>query len=63
MEKYRNKIVEILIENGATKSESEILNDIDRDYWMEPDEAIAYGLADEILTAKTWAEWVGEVNE
>jgi ATP-dependent Clp protease protease subunit len=58
MEKYRNKIVEILIENGATKSESEILNDIDRDYWMEPDEAIAYGLADEILNAKTWGEWI-----
>lgn len=60
MEKYRNKIVDILIECGAKKSHTEILNDIDRDYWMEPDEAINYGLADEVLTAKTWQEWIEE---
>jgi ATP-dependent Clp protease protease subunit len=57
MEKYRNKIVDILIECGAKKSKEEILNDIDRDYWMEPEEAIEYGLADSILNQETWAEW------
>lgn len=59
MEKYRNRVVDILIECGAKKSKEEIMADIDRDYWMEPDECIAYGLADEILTAETWGEWVG----
>ena len=58
MEKYRNRVVDILIECGARKSKDEILSDIDRDYWMEPEEAIDYGLADEILTSKIWEEWV-----
>ena len=59
MEKYRCKIVDILIECGAKKSKEEILNDIDRDYWMEPEEAIEYGLADEILDKETWLKWIG----
>ncbi len=58
MEQYRNRVVDILIECGSKKNHEEILEDIDRDYWMEPDEAIAYGLADEILTPEVWAEWV-----
>ena len=33
---------------------SKILEDIDRDFWLEPDEAIEYGLADEVLTEETW---------
>ena len=45
---------------GATKSYNEILNDIDRDLWLEPKEAIEYGLADEILTPETWASWIEE---
>jgi len=62
MEKYRNKIIDILIECGAKKSKEEILNDIDRDYWMEPEEVIEYGLADEILTSKIWEEWVNVLD-
>jgi len=58
MEKYRNKIVDLLIKCGAKKSSAEILNDIDRDYWMEPGEAIEYGLADGILTSELWEEWI-----
>jgi ATP-dependent Clp protease protease subunit len=58
MEKYRNRVVDILIECGAKKSKDEILNDIDRDYWMEPEEAIEYGLADEVLTSEIWEEWL-----
>lgn len=56
--KYKERIVDILIECGAKKSKREILNDIDRDYWMEPEEAIEYGLADEILTPEIWEEWI-----
>lgn len=59
MENYRNKVVDILIECGAKKSHNEILKDIDRDYWMEPEEAIEYGLADSILSKEDWLEWIG----
>ena len=58
MEKYRNTVVDILRECGVRKSQEEILSDIDRDFWMEPQEAIEYGLADEIITPEIWAEWL-----
>jgi len=54
MEKYRNKVVDILFDCGARKGRDEILADMDRDFWLEPDEAIAYGLADEIMTDEIW---------
>ncbi len=60
MEKYRNRVVDILIECGAKKSYDEILNDIDRDYWMESEEAINYGLADEIISPEVWRSWIKE---
>ena len=60
MEQYKDKLVDILIECGAKKSKDEILNDIDRDYWLEPSEAIEYGLADGILTPEIWADMIGE---
>jgi ATP-dependent Clp protease protease subunit len=60
MGQYRNKIVDILIECGAKKSHAEILQDIDRDYWMEPEEAIEYGLADEVLSPEVWQDWIKE---
>lgn len=63
MEKYRNTVVDILRECGAKKSPQEILADIDRDYWMEPGEAIEYGLADEVLTKEIWRSWMKEVTK
>ncbi len=60
MQKYKSRMVDILCECGATKSREEILKDIDRDFWLEPSEACAYGLADEILTPKKWAELIKE---
>ncbi len=53
---YQDKIIDILLSAGVRKNREEILVDIDRDFWMEPDEAIEYGLADEILTSETWQE-------
>jgi len=61
MESYRSKVVDILCECGAVKSREEILADMDRDYWLEPEEAIAYGLADSIMDKKTWNGWIKEV--
>ncbi len=60
MEQYRNTIVDILHECGAKKSHEEILRDIDRDFWMEPKEAIAYGLVDEIMSKEVWESWIKE---
>ena len=51
---YKNKMVDVLCECGARKSRDEIMDDIDRDYWLEPKEAVAYGLADEIMTKEIW---------
>ena len=58
MQLYKNMVVDILIECGAKKSKDEILNDMDRDFWLEPKEAIEYGLADSILDKETWGEWI-----
>ena len=53
---YQNKVVDILISAGARKTKEEILHDIDRDFWMEPEEVIDYGLADSIITNHKWLE-------
>lgn len=58
MEKYKNKMVDILRDCGVKKSCEEILADIDRNFWLEPAEAIEYGLADEILSRETWLQWI-----
>lgn len=56
---YQDKIIDILLEAGVKKSREEILSDIDRAFWLEPSEAIEYGLADEILTPTIWKELKG----
>jgi len=58
MEKYRKAVVDILRECGGKKSSEEILTDIDRDYWMSAEEAIDYGLADEIMSKEVWQNMV-----
>ena len=57
---YRDKVIDILCDCGAKKNRTEILGDMDRDYWLEPQEAIDYGLADEILTPEIWRSWIKE---
>ncbi len=58
MVSYQNKIVEILTEAGVKKNRDEILMDIDRDFWLDPQEAIDYGLADKIRKPEIWQEWL-----
>ncbi len=58
MELYRNKTADILIECGVKKSREEILVDIDRDFWLNADEAISYGLADKVMSKDTWQSWI-----
>lgn len=57
MNSYKEKVVDLLQECGVKKNREEILGDINRDFWLEPQEAIDYGLADEILTPEKWQEW------
>ncbi len=63
MTQYKNKIVDILCECGVGKKREEILKDIDRDFWMDPTEAIAYGLADEIFTSEIWGSLIKGEND
>jgi len=62
MESYQNKIVDILTEAGVKKTRDEILKDIDRDFWLDPQETIDYGLADNVLDRETWLGWVENKN-
>jgi ATP-dependent Clp protease protease subunit len=49
METSKNKIIEALQECGVTKTRKDILKDINREYWMNAEEAVAYGLADHVI--------------
>ncbi|MFH0897649.1 MAG: ATP-dependent Clp protease proteolytic subunit [Candidatus Bathyarchaeota archaeon] len=58
-QKYKEKMIDLLIENGVKKDREGILKDIEnRDFWLEPEEAIAYGLADKIIDKKTLGGWL-----
>jgi len=57
MQKYKDKVVDVLMQCGATKDRETILSDIDRDFWLEPEEAIEYGLADAMMTTDDWHSW------
>jgi ATP-dependent Clp protease protease subunit len=41
-----------LIAEGTGKEPEQVRKDLDRDYWMSSDEALAYGLVDEIISGK-----------
>ena len=60
MNKYQNKFLDALIGCGVSKTREELLGDIDRNLWLEPPEAIKYGLCDEILTPAVWKNWIKE---
>jgi len=49
--KSRDILVEILIEK-TSRSREQILRDIDRDYYMSPEEAMKYGLIDAVITKR-----------
>ncbi len=48
MEKTKKISAQILAENCG-KTYEQVMKDFDRDYWMDADEAINYGIVDEIL--------------
>lgn len=62
MRTYVEKMADILVECGVKKTQQEVIADIDRDRWFEPEEAIEYGLADEIIDKKTLGVWLACPN-
>ena len=58
--KYKERMIEVILECGVKKSREQLLIDIDREFWLDAKEAIEYGLADEILTPEVWQSWVKE---
>ena len=59
MIKYKDELVSSLQACGVKRTKEEILMDINRDRWFNAEEAITYGLADEIMTKELWGEWLG----
>ena len=46
--RYRERLTQILADNCGQPFDR-IAKDIDRDYWMSPEEGVAYGIIDEVL--------------
>jgi ATP-dependent Clp protease protease subunit len=46
---FKEKIIEILAENCGREF-SQVARDIDRDYWMTPQEGVEYGIIDQVLS-------------
>lgn len=47
--KTKKKMIEMLAENTG-KSKDKVAKDVDRDYYMTADEAVAYGIVDKVIT-------------
>jgi len=50
-EKYNERLFEILAENTG-KTKEQIIQDANRDFWLNSDEALEYGVVDEIIIKK-----------
>lgn len=49
--RWKDVLAKLLAENCGQPYEK-VLQDIDRDYWLSPEEGVAYGIIDEVLTSK-----------
>jgi ATP-dependent Clp protease protease subunit len=58
MESYQNSMIKIYQDCGVKKTRKQILRDIDREYWMTAQEAIDYGLADEVVSKEEVQRWL-----
>lgn len=52
IEKMRTELYTIISEHSGQPFDK-VFKDADRDYWMNAQEALEYGMVDEILTKKT----------
>ncbi len=46
---FKEKVTEILAEN-CNREFSQVSRDVDRDYWMTPQEGVDYGIIDQVLS-------------
>lgn len=49
LRKARDRIVDAYLECGVTSSREQVLKDMDREFWLDATEAVAYGLADAVV--------------
>lgn len=61
--KAQDEVVKVLIDCGVRRTPEQLLIDIDRDFWLEPKDAVEYGLADEMMTTEVWQSWTKEVAQ
>lgn len=54
MTRMKERITDLILVRGATKSRKQILKDMEKDFWMEANEAVKYGVAHSIITAKDY---------
>ena len=47
--KIKDLMVDLLMENGISKTRAQLLKDIDRECWLTTEEAISYGLIDQVM--------------
>lgn len=50
--RYKERLTQILSDNCGREF-SQVSKDIDRDYWMSPEEAVEYGIIDSVLRPRT----------
>lgn len=51
MIQLKHQFADIIAENVG-KTKEEVLKDMERDYWMNPNEAVKYGLVDQVMKPK-----------
>lgn len=57
MEDYQNKFIDVLRECGVKRVKKQIMGDIRKEFWLNAQEAIEYGLADKVMDKATLKEW------
>merc|ERR1719331_1471155 len=51
---YTREILNQLLADFTGKTQDEILQDCDRDYFMTPEDSVEYGIIDEVVKTKSW---------
>lgn len=54
MTRMKERIADLMIKRGVKKSRKQVLKDMEKDFWMEADEAIKYGIAHKVITQKDY---------
>lgn len=58
--RVKDTLAELLIDCGVKRKKRTLLADMDREFWLNAEEAIEYGLADKIMNTRVYAQLVGD---